>query len=186
MSFARGLSPQRVTPELDVLVKLFHPSLDALGTFREVQPAELPDVPRNLLWHDHHMTIALEDHYRCEMEVHVVRSLVAETHYARDSILKCECSDRVVQYGICRLNLMFLPQPARTQLLGEFNPLGRVLIDNDVLRQVRLLSLWSIAPGELLRQLLQLGDAATCYGRTALIYCNTVPAVELLEIISAR
>jgi chorismate-pyruvate lyase len=65
-------------------------------------------------------------------------------------------------------------------------PLGRVLIEHNVMRNVRLLSLWQIEPGAELRQLFKLPEAERCYGRTALIYCNGVPAVELLEIVTPR
>lgn len=185
MSAAKGPSSLRVTPELDALVKLFHPGLQALGTFREATEAELPAIPRKLLWHDHHMTVALEEHHGCELDVQVLKSLVTETHYSRHVLLRCRCSDRVEQYGIGRLNLTFLDETVRNELLSERIPLGRVLINNAVLRQVRLLSLWRIEPSAQLREFLQLNASDVCYGRTALIYCNAVPAVELLEIVSA-
>jgi hypothetical protein len=59
-----------------------------------------------------------------------------------------------------------------------------VLIEHNVLRNVRLLSLWEIQPGPELRNLFGLTGSETCYGRTALIYCDGVPAVELLEIVT--
>jgi phenylpyruvate tautomerase PptA (4-oxalocrotonate tautomerase family) len=63
-------------------------------------------------------------------------------------------------------------------------PLGRVLIQHNVLREVQLTSLWRINPAEELRNLLDLPAGQIIYGRTALIYCNGEPAVELLEIVT--
>lgn len=177
--------PLRVTPELELLVKHFYPSLATLGTFQEVFQADLPPVPRKLLWHDHHMTVALEEHHGYELDVHVLQSAAGETHYARHVLLTCSGTQRVVQYGICRLNMTFLEPDVQAELRSERIPLGRVLINHGVLRQVRLLSLWRIQPSHTLRALLQLPGSEFCYGRTALIYCNEVPAVELLEIVAA-
>ena len=48
---------------------------------------------------------------------------------------------------------------------------------------VRLLSLWRILPAEELCRMFSLDQSQVCFGRTALIYCDAVPAVELLEIV---
>jgi chorismate-pyruvate lyase len=178
--------PLRVTPELKVLVELFHPSLGVLGQFQEVTEDELPAVARKLLWHDAHMTVTLEAHYDCQMDVEVVDTLVTSTHYARHVLLRCQKARRVVQYGIVRLNLAFLQDDVRREIESQQIPLGRVLIEHDVLRTVRLLSLWNISPGLTLRRILGLSAFEHCYGRTALIYCNEVPALELLEIVTSR
>ena len=63
-------------------------------------------------------------------------------------------------------------------------PLGRILINHDVLRTVKLLSLLKIECGEELANMLGLETGSLCYGRTALIYCNGSPAIELLEVVS--
>jgi len=176
--------PLRVTPELEVLVGLFYPSMAKLGEFHEVSAAELPPVPRKLLWHDEHMTVALESHYGCPLAVCVLRSLLTDTHYARHVLLSCGYPGKMVQYGIVRLNLTFLDAEVRREIESERIPLGRALIKYDVLRKVRLLSLWKIVPADVLQALFRLDGKETCYGRTALIYCNEVPAVELLEIVT--
>ena len=65
---------------------------------------------------------------------------------------------------------------------SENVPLGRILIEHDVMRHVKLMSTWEITPGTELTQAFAL-DITHCYGRTALIYTNSIPAVELLEIV---
>ena len=82
-----------------------------------------------------------------------------------------------------RLATTFLGPEIRREIEEEQTPLGRILIKYNVLRIVRLLSLWKIDPSLELAQFLGLSNLQTCYGRTALIYCNGVPAVELLEIV---
>ena len=83
-----------------------------------------------------------------------------------------------------RLNLSYLDPAVRREIESQQAPLGRVLIEHDVLRKVRLLSLWRLDPGPELCEWFQLTTPVTCFGRTALIYCNGVPAVELLEIVA--
>jgi hypothetical protein len=58
------------------------------------------------------------------------------------------------------------------------------LIKHNVLRTVRLLSLWSVSPSTELSGYFGLSEPRDCFGRTALIYCDGVPAVELLEIVA--
>jgi hypothetical protein len=53
-----------------------------------------------------------------------------------------------------------------------------------VLRQVQLVDLWRLTPGDELRKLFGLEKLQPCFGRTALIYCNGDPAVELLEVVA--
>jgi chorismate-pyruvate lyase len=77
-----------------------------------------------------------------------------------------------------------LDPEVRQQIEQGRIPLGRVLIEHNVLRNVRLLSLWKVTPGAELLNLFGMEKPDTCYGRTALIYCNGVPAVELLEVVT--
>jgi hypothetical protein len=58
-----------------------------------------------------------------------------------------------------------------------------VLIDHNVLREVQLASLYRVVPGPDLCQLFGLPASLATYGRTAFIYCDGFPAVELLEIV---
>ena len=179
------LTPSRqATPELKALVHLFYPSLGNLGKFTEVAESELPEVPRKLLWHDAHMTVAVESHHGGPVDVRVLNTHVTPSHYSRRILLTRQSDGQVVQFGIVRLNSTFLGEEVRREIESEATPLGRILIEHDVLRDVRLLSLWRIAPGNDLVKLFGLDTPETCYGRTALIYCNGLPAVELLEIVT--
>jgi chorismate-pyruvate lyase len=185
MDVSPGGRAPRVTPELNVLIRQFHISLEDLGRFSEVSPEEMPAPARNLLWHDEHMTVALEAYHDSHVKVRVLESIRTERHYARHVLLSCGPHDKIVQYGIVRLNLAFLDDEVWKELETEEVPLGRVLIKHNVLRHVRLLSLWRVEPGPNLANLFGMAEPETCFGRTALIYCNEVPALEALEIVTA-
>ena len=83
-----------------------------------------------------------------------------------------------------RVNLAYLDDAVRREIESESTPLGRILIEHNVLRRVHLFSLWRIEPAARLRELLCLPEGQEIYGRTALIYCNDEPAIELLEIVN--
>ncbi|MEC8801287.1 MAG: hypothetical protein VXX55_11035, partial [Planctomycetota bacterium] len=90
-----------------------------------------------------------------------------------------------VQYGIVRLHRSFLEDEVFEEIVEQREPLGRILIRHNVLRQVKLLSRWNVALGPAVKSALDRSELEICYGRTALIYCNGLPAVELLEIVVA-
>jgi chorismate-pyruvate lyase len=174
---------RRATPELTALVELFYADSAALGTFTEVAETELPEIARGLLAHDAHMTVTVEAFHRCPVNVEVLKTHITATHYARRILLRRQTDAHIVQFGIVRLASALLDPDVRREIESQQAPLGRILIQHNVLRDVRLLSLWRIEPGEDLCELFQLAQPRTCYGRTALIYCDGVPAVELLEVL---
>ncbi len=173
-----------MSPDLQVLIDLFYPTTAQLGTFSEVEAHELPDAERRLLAHDEHMTESMELFHHSPVNVHVLQTAKTLTHYARKILLTRSSDDRVVQFGLVRLNRVFLGDQVLQEIESESVPLGRILIRNNVLRTVRLLSLWRIVPGEDLCRLFSIDHSTYCYGRTAFIYCNGIPAVELLEIVT--
>lgn len=169
--------------DLDQLIGLFHPNRAALGRFEEVLVTDLPPLARQLLAHEHHMTVTVEAHHGTPVDVRVLARRVTPTHYARQIVLARQADQRIVLYGIMRVRLGFLDAGVRAEVESERVPLGRILIEHDVLRRVQLASLWRILPAPLICEYLELELPGVVYGRTALIYCNHEPAIELLEIV---
>jgi hypothetical protein len=171
-------------PALDHLASLFYPDLAELGTFAEVLAEGLPQPYRRLLAHHEHMTVSVEKHHGCQVDVEVIAAKRSGDYYSRKIILRRQSDRRVVLFGIPRLNLRLVDDDVRREILSENKPLGRVLIDHNVLREVQLASLYQVTPGAGLCRLFELAAPAATYGRTAFIYCDGYPAVELLEIVS--
>ena len=176
-------STRRATPELDALVALFYAAPEQLGEFAPIASAAMPPLYRRLLDHDEHMTVTVEAHHQSSVNVRVLESQSTATHYSRKILLQRQSDGAVVQFGLVRLSVSVLAPEVRREIESERIPLGRVLIQHNVLRNVRLLSLWRVTPGPDLCAHFGLSQPTDCYGRTALIYCNGVPAVELLEIV---
>jgi len=171
-------------PALDHLAGLFYADLAELGTFEEVLTEAVPQPYRSLLAHHEHMTVSVEQHHGSPVDVEVIAASRSGDYYSRKIILHRQSDRRVVLFGIPRLNLRLVDDEVQREILSESKPLGRVLIEHNVLREVQLASLYRIMPGPDLCRLLVLDQPRPTYGRTAFIYCDGYPAVELLEIVA--
>jgi chorismate-pyruvate lyase len=160
----------------------FFPSLAALGEFAPVASGEMPPDYRALLAHDDHMTVTVEAFHDCRVEVRVLQEHRDGDLYSRSSLLVCESTAKVVQFGIMRIHLGGLAHPVRLDIEGGKTPLGRALIRHNVLRHVELVQLWRVQPVPWLRDQLKLALGEPLFGRTARIVVERRPAVELLEI----
>lgn len=172
------------TIDLPSLVKPFCNGLSAIGEFQPVEAPELPEPYRQLLAHTYHMTVTLEAFHGSAVEVHVLKSIRDGDHYGRNTLLTRRADDRVVQFGIMRIDLSLLAPEVRQEIEAEQLPMGHVLIAHRVLREIRLVQLWRITPSAELSRLFQLPQPLPTYGRTAWIDCNGLAAVELLEIVA--
>ena len=169
-------------PDLHSLTQLFFDDVSKLGQFREIPVEELPSPYQELLGHTYHMTVTVENFHDSPVDVEVLEKQITENHYARKILLRRQSDQAVVQYGIVRLNRAAFAGEVWQKIESEKVPLGRILIEHDVMRHVKLMSTWEIIPGPELIESFAL-DVKHCYGRTALIYTNSIPAVELLEIV---
>jgi len=163
------------------LVSLFHPDVESFGRLQLAAPDRVPETARQLLDHRSHMTVAME---RLHGPVHlrvVDRGAAPSGRYARE-ILLVRADGRVVQHGIVRIDLRRLSAETAAAIRGEAIPLGRILIEAGLLRDVHDVALLEIAPGPHLRRLFD--TDTTTYGRVATIDLDGVPAVELLEIVA--
>lgn len=163
------------------LVSLFHPDLESFGHIRLATPERMPEAARQLLDHRSHMTVAMERvHGPVTLRV-VDRGEDAVGRYAREILLR-RADGRVVQHGIVRLDLRRLAPQTAAAIRAEAIPLGRILIDAGLLRDVHDVALLEIEPGPHLRRLFD--NDRTTHGRVATIDLDGVPAVELLEIVA--
>ena len=171
-------------PALDHLASLFYSDLAELGAFEEVLAEAVPEPYRRLLAHHEHMTVTVERHHGSPVDVEVLTAQRSGDYYSRKIVLHRQSDLQPVLFGIPRLNLRLVDDDVRREILSENKPLGRVLIEHNVLREVQLASLYCVTPGPDLCRCFGLAQPQPTYGRTAFIYCDGYPAVELLEIVS--
>lgn len=169
-------------PELSLLVALFYENPAELGQFEQVTAAEMPKPYARLLAHHAHMTVTMEEFHGSPVDVRVLATRHDGSLYSRKILLSRQSDGRVVQFGIPRVNLDLLSDEVRAEIESQRTPLGRVLINHNVLREVELVALWRVTLGGDLARLFGCPVGEVVYGRTALIHLNGEPAVELLEI----
>jgi chorismate-pyruvate lyase len=195
--------------ELSQLVSLFYSDENdgqLLGQFDECSAEQLPDEYRQLLAHEHHMTVTVEAIHQSSIELEVLADRHNGHFYSRKIVLRRTSDGRAVLFGIVRIDLSVLDPDVRQAIEAKQTPLGQVLIDHEVLRQVKLVGLYRIQPGTELETVFSptpnpmkcaaidldcsghqdntASHDTALYGRTALIYCDNRSVIELLEIVA--
>jgi hypothetical protein len=151
-------------------------------TAEHVAREATPEPYHRMLVHEHHMTVSMESYHNCSVEVDVLASRLVGSLYLRKIVLRKAGTDTAVQFGYVRFNLDFVTLPVREEILQERTPLGRILIQHNVLRHVDLGAILKFTAGPGLAAALRMPLGATTYGRLATIFCNGSPAIDLLEI----
>lgn len=188
------IEPEPPAVDLMELIRLFYPDPSELGRFAPCVDANVvPEPQRGLLDHEEHMTVTVEAFHHSAVDVRVARTLhgdhdsetaSGERWYAREITLHRQSDGFPVQYGIVRLNVNLLDPAVWQEIQSQTKPLGRVLIRHHVLREVELCGLWRVAVGEPLARFFERPVGSITYGRTARIFCDYLPAIELLEIVA--
>lgn len=168
--------------ELLSLTNLF-PSSEALFLKAEHIPSAVtPEPYKTMLVHDHHMTVAMETFHNCTVDVRVLDQKLDGDLYCREIVLVKQGTETIVQYGLVRFNLSYVTSEVRDEILAQKTPLGRILINHNVLRHIDLGAILEITAGPRLARHFQMPVGGVTYGRLATIFCNRQPAVDLLEI----
>lgn len=170
-------------PDLHALFQLFPPA-SYLREFDVVAPEWMPEPYRKLLVHEHHMTVTVEAHHGSLVDVRVLETKRDGDSYARKILLALQSTGKVVQFGLVRIWLNYCSAAVRAEILAEKTPLGRILINHNVMRRIEPTEFLRITPGPAMMQWFGLSQPEVTYGRLALIHCDDKPAVELLEIVA--
>jgi chorismate-pyruvate lyase len=163
---------------------LFYDDPARLATFEEVSSAAMARNYRMLLAHQDHMTVTVERYHNCPVNVEVLTSTLDDNHYARKILLRRQSDNTVVQFGIMRTDFSTVSDEVRRKIESRSMPLGRILIEHNIFRDVHLEKLWKATPGPDLQAYFGLPSPVPSYGRTAIIDCDGKPAIELLEVVT--
>ena len=180
--------------ELDSLVGMFPeppgpggPAGPLLAGAKHVPASAVPEPYRTLLDHEEHMTVTMERFHGGPVSVRVLDEKWEAGRYCRKITLAREPErpgedEKTVQFGLVRFDLSDLEPEAREEILAGETPLGRVLIERNVLREVELGALLKLTAGPGLAALLGMPEGGTAWGRLATIFTNGAPALDLLEV----
>jgi hypothetical protein len=175
--------PAAADPDRRGLFSLFPPA-EVIARSDLVSPEEVPEPYHRLLCHEHHMTVTVETYHGEPVDVEVLREHRGREAYARKILLRLRTSRRVVQFGLMRVHFRYCDDAVRDEILAGRTPLGRVLINHNVLRHVMPTAFLRVLPAPELMGYFGLGAPRETYGRLALIQCDERPAVEVLEIVT--
>src|SRR5438874_4851419 len=173
--------PSQGGPDLWTLLNLFGASDDVVAGHEFVAPDQVPPPYHELLVHEHHMTVTVEAHHGSLVDVKVLEKKRDGDSYARKILLALKRDGRVVQFGLVRIWLHYCSPEVRTEILAEKTPLGRILINHNVLRRIEPTAFLRVTPGVEMMDWFGLSQPVPTYGRLALIHCDGQPAVELME-----
>ena len=156
----------------------------SLPRIEVIAAAAIPAPYRALLDHHDDMTPTLERFHNCEIWIHALGRERREDSYSREVVLCRADNDAPVEFGAIRIELNLFPPAARTQILEEHMPLGRILRDHGIVHSTRALHFFRIEPDELICRSLRLAAPVTLYGRQAVI-CNAEqqPLSRVVEIL---
>ena len=170
-------------PTFDQLFALFPDSSDR-PTATIIPADELPQPYRRLLVHNHHMTVTVEAHYGDAVDVQVLACLQKGNEYARKILLGLHKGGKPVQFGLVRIDLGVCPEDVRNEILEGKTPLGRVLIQRDMLRRIEPTAYLKVKLGPTMAAWLGTTSGTETFGRLGVIYTGDQPAVEVLEILA--
>lgn len=192
---------------VQALIESFRP-VETFGTIRAIDSKNLPAPFHSLLAHHSHMTVAMEAFHGHSVSLEVVSVAPDEAgerpSYTREILLRSPVfndnafgissrpneiqkkMNRVVQYGIVRINTNCLPQEVVARIEDGGTPLGRILIEADLHREVRCVRVFEVIPGPYFEGLC-LGSenkaVPRTFGRFATISISEQPVIELFEVV---
>jgi hypothetical protein len=167
--------------ELRLLYAFFGDS--ALPQIERVDAEEVPEPYHRLLVHDQHMTVTLEAHHGKPVTVVPWKVHRHGDIYGRKLDLIVE-PGKTVMTGVMLINFGYCTDGVRDAVIAESAPLGRILIENDVLRRIDATAFVKLLAADPLVQRFKLPQPKPAYGRIATIYCDDRPAIDLLEIVA--
>ena len=149
-----------------------------------VPPSWIPEPYRAMLVHHVHMTVTVEKQYQQSVTIEVLASRRVGDSYGRETLLQLQGTRQTVQFGAVRFDLTCCSEKVRHAILEEKTPLGRILIDNNILRRIEPTAFLQITPGPKLAGWFGLSRPEICYGRLGVIFCDDRPTVAVLEILA--
>ena len=170
-------------PTFDHLYHLL-PESDDRPAATAVPAEDVPEPYHQLLVHTHHMTVTVEAFYGSPVDVKVLACRLGGNEYARKILLSLHGGGPVVQFGLVRIDLGACPVPVRDAIVEGKTPLGRVLIQHNMLRRIEPVSFLKVRLSTAMADWFGRAPGIETYGRVGVIFTGDRPAVEVLEILA--
>ena len=180
------LSPSQAacdpSKELRLLLAFFGEA--ELPLCHPVDATRMPRPYRDLLVHSEHMTVTLEEHHESKVNVKPYKVHRQGDLYGRKLDLLSDATGKVVMTGIMLFNFTFCNDKVKELIVSEQVPLGRILIENNILREISTHAFLKLDGRDPLVRRFGQPEDQPAYGRLATIFCDHKPAVDLVEIVN--
>ena len=150
-----------------------------------VYAKDMPEPYHTLLVHDRHMTVTLEDFWKSPVNVHVIDCHEDGPLYTRKISLSND-TGRSVEYGAVQIDLSCCSDAVRQQIVSRDTPLGRILVDNDVMTRINCRLYFRLTPTPEIMRTYGLDNNEPLYGRFATVEFDSQPAMILIEVMPAE
>jgi chorismate-pyruvate lyase len=171
-----------IQPDRTALFELFFSPIQ-IPSCEPVAADGVPAPYHQLLVHTEHMTETMEAFYGERVAVQVLDVRQTPEWYARKILLRKLSDGRAVQFGLVRIRFRFCTEEVVQQILEQKTPLGRVLIEHNVMRRIEPREYFRVPAQPILLD--WFGPSAkghATYGRMGVIFCDEQPAIEVIEI----
>lgn len=144
---------------------------------------QVPEPFNQLLVHEGDMTPTLEEFYKSEIHLQVLKSEKRQDFYYREVVLRTE-QDRAVEFGAIKIFLGLFPPAARRDILEERFPLGHILAYHKIPHLSRPKAYLKLRVDQFIGKSLGLAPGTQVYGRrNTLSTPETHPLAEIVEIL---
>jgi chorismate-pyruvate lyase len=149
-----------------------------------IPPDAVPEPFSTLLVHSNDMTPTLEEFYKSQIHLEILRSEQRGGFYFRQVVLRLNHDEKPVEFGANRIFLGLFPEEAQELIRLEQVPLGRILRECGVRHKTEAKGFLRVEPDEIISGAFELEQPATLYGRKALISdLQGKPLSEIVEIL---
>lgn len=157
---------------------------ETLPPLEQIDGAAMPEPYRTILVHQNDMTPTLEKFHRCAVHLEVLSRRTRGNSYYREVVLRLDGSNRPVEFGAIKINLVLFSPEAREAILRERLPLGHILQQYQIPHASRPSAYLRLASDKLINSVLELTGAQVLYGRRNTHFDpQQRPLAEIVEIL---
>jgi chorismate-pyruvate lyase len=143
----------------------------------------IPPPYNTLLVHENEMTSTLEHHFDGPIAVRVLSTCTKGRSYFRRVLLVMATSGRPVAMGAVRIVLDRFSARIRARILGQQEPLGRVLRDAGIDYRSHPTAFLQVTPNSDMLGVFWMPERRTLYGRQTQVTLAGVRIGDIVEIL---
>jgi len=155
----------------------------AAPDFATIESGEIPEPAQRLLAHQNDMTLTLEAHYGRPIVLRTLFTCRQGDSYYRRVLLVHGPTGRPVEMGAIRIHLDLFRDEVRERILENHVPLGRILHEEEVLRESRPRAFLRVTPNPEMMGVFWMDEPQSLFGRRTLMHIDGAAAADVVEVL---